>query len=65
MSDKRIEFLKVYRYQENDKRFRLEMAEAIWLQVKGVSIPACYSEDDRLHIFERYYHRASAQSQGE
>jgi len=65
MIDKRIEFLKNYRHLEYDKLFRLEMAESIWLQVKGVSIPECYSEEDRLSIFERYYHRASAQSQGE
>ena len=51
--------------EEYDKLFRLEMANSIWLQVKGVPIPECYSEADRLHIFERYYHRASAQSQGE
>ena len=65
MSDKRIEFLKHYRYIENDRHFSLIMAEEIWLQVKGIPIPDSYSENDRLHIFERYYHRASAQSQGE
>lgn len=52
-------------WEQKDKEFRLMMAESIWLQVKGVPIPDCYSEEDRLHIFERYYHRASAQSQGE
>ena len=41
------------------------MAEEIWMHVKGVPIPDSYSEADRLHIFERYYHRASAQRQGE
>ncbi len=51
--------------EQKDKEFRLMMAEDIWMQVKGVSIPECYSEEDRLHIFERYYHRASAQRQGE
>jgi len=49
----------------SDKKFRLMMAEEIWMLVKGVPIPDSYSEDDRLHIFERYYHRASAQRQGE
>jgi hypothetical protein len=49
----------------NDKEFRLMMAEDIWMMVKGVPIPDSYSEEDRLHIFERYYHRASAQRQGE
>jgi hypothetical protein len=49
----------------SDKKFRLMMAEEIWMLVKGVPIPDSYSEEDRLHIFERYYHRASAQRQGE
>lgn len=48
-----------------DKQFLLSMAEVVWLQVKGYPIPECYSEEDRLDIFERYYHRAVAQSQGE
>ena len=51
--------------EQKDKEFRLMMAEHIWMEVKGVPIPECYSEEDRLHIFERYYHRASAQRQGE
>jgi hypothetical protein len=51
--------------ERKDKEFRLMMAEEIWMMVKGVSIPDSYSEADRLHIFERYYHRASAQRQGE
>lgn len=48
-----------------EKKFLLKMAEDVWLQVKGYPIPDCYSEEDRLDIFERYYHRAVAQSQGE
>lgn len=48
-----------------DKQFLLSMAEDVWLQVKGYPIPESYSEEDRLDIFERYYHRAVAQSQGE
>jgi glucose-6-phosphate isomerase len=48
-----------------EKQFLLGMAEVVWLQVKGYPIPDCYSEEDRLDIFERYYHRAVAQSQGE
>lgn len=51
--------------EEKDKQFRLIMAEEVWLKVKGYPIPECYSEKDRLEIFERYYHRAVAQSQGE
>jgi hypothetical protein len=51
--------------EKRDKEFRLMMAEEIWMLVKGVPIPDSYSEEDRLHIFERYYHRASAQRQGE
>lgn len=51
--------------EERDRVFLLEMAETVWLQVKGYPIPDCYSEEDRLDIFERYYHRAVAQSQGE
>jgi hypothetical protein len=49
----------------SDKEHTLEMAEHVWLKVKGYPIPDCYSEKDRLEIFERYYHRAVAQSQGE
>lgn len=51
--------------EEENKQFLLEMAEIVWLQVKGYPIPDCYSEEDRLDIFQRYYHRAVAQSQGE
>jgi hypothetical protein len=64
--DKRVENLKLAQQKEQrDKEFLLSMAEDVWLQVKGYPIPDCYSEADRLDIFERYYHRASAQSQGE
>ena len=45
--------------------FQLMMAEEIWLKVKGYPIPESYSVLDRISIFERYYHRAVAQSQGE
>jgi hypothetical protein len=48
-----------------EKQFLLIMAEDVWMQVKGYPIPDSYSEEDRLDIFERYYHRAVAQSQGE
>lgn len=51
--------------EEKERAFLLEMAEVVWLQVKGYPIPDCYSEQDRLDIFERYYHRAVSQSQGE
>lgn len=53
---------------ESEKKeldFDLRMAEDVWLKVKGYPIPECYSLKDRLDIFERYYHRAVAQSQGE
>lgn len=43
---------------EKDKQFILEMAEHVWQKVKGIKIPDSYSEEDRLHIFERYWHRA-------
>lgn len=49
----------------SDKEVTLEMAEHVWQKVKGYPIPDCYSEKDRLEIFERYYHRAVSQSQGE
>ena len=49
----------------SDKEHTLEMAGHVWLKVKGYPIPDCYSEKDRLEIFERYYHRAVSQSQGE
>ena len=51
--------------EELDREFTLEMAEHVWQKVKGYPIPDSYSEEDRLSIFERYYHRAVAQSQGE
>ncbi len=51
--------------QEKDKQFMLEMANEVWRKCKGMDIPDCYSEKDRLSIFERYYHRAVAMSQGE
>lgn len=53
---------------ESEKKeldFELAMAEEIWMKVKGIPIPDEYSIADRLGIFERYYHRAVAQSQGE
>ena len=66
MVDKRVENLKIAQTKEQrDKEFLLSMAEDVWLQVKGYPIPDCYSEADRLDIFERYYHRAVSQSQGE
>lgn len=49
----------------SDREFRLKMAEDVWMKVKGYPIPDCYSEEDKLGIFERYYHRAVAMSQGE
>lgn len=48
-----------------EKEFVLNMAEEVWMKVKGYPIPDSYSEEDRLSIFERYYHRAVSQSQGE
>lgn len=51
--------------ERKDIQFRLLMAEEVWMKVKGYPIPDCYSEKDRLEIFERYYHRAVSQSQGE
>lgn len=51
--------------EQKDREFRLEMAEHVWRKVKGYPIPESYSEEDRLSIYERYYHRAVAQSQGE
>ncbi len=64
--DKRVENLKLAQQKEQrDKEFLLSMAEDVWLHVKGYPIPDSYSEEDRLDIFARYYHRASAQRQGE
>ncbi len=51
--------------KDRDREVTLEMAEHVWQKVKGYPIPDSYSVEDRLSIFERYYHRASAQSQGE
>lgn len=51
--------------EKKDREFDLQMAEFVWQKVKGYPIPECYSEQDRLDIFVRYYHRAVAQSQGE
>jgi hypothetical protein len=41
-----------------EKKFLLEMAEIVWLKVKGYPIPDCYSEKDRLEILDRYWVRA-------
>ena len=68
MVDKRVETVKIAQLSEaeiKDREFTLEMAEHVWQKVKGYPIPDCYSEEDRLSIFERYYHRAVSQSQGE
>ena len=51
--------------ERKDIEFQLRMAEDVWRKVKGYPIPDSYSEEDRLGIFERYYHRAVSQSQGE
>lgn len=51
--------------KEKEKKFMLEMANEVWQKCKGIDIPDCYSEEDRLSIYERYYHRAVAKSQGE
>lgn len=50
---------------QKDKEYMLEIANDIWQKCKGIDIPESYSEEDRLGIFERYYHRAVAKSQGE
>ena len=66
--DKRVEILKIAQLTEvksEDLEFTLEMAEHVWQKVKGYPIPDSYSVEDRLSIFERYYHRAVSQSQGE
>ena len=62
--DKRVEILKLSQV-DKDRKFMLEMAEDVWQKVKGYPIPESYSVEDRLSIFERYYHRAVSQSQGE
>lgn len=51
--------------EKKDLEFELQMAEEVWMKVKGYPIPDCYSVKDRIEIFERYYHRAVSQSQGE
>ena len=51
--------------KERDRKFMLEMAEDVWQKCTGIPIPKDYSEEDRLSIFERYYHRAVSKSQGE
>ena len=51
--------------ERKDLEHTLEMAEHVWQKVKGYPIPESYSVEDRLSIFDRYYHRAVAQSQGE
>lgn len=51
--------------ERKDREHTLEMAEHVWQKVKGYPIPDSYSEEDRIGIFERYYHRAVSQSQGE
>jgi hypothetical protein len=50
---------------DSNEEWTLAMAEDVWMKVKGYPIPDCYSKKDRLEIFESYYHRAVAQSQGE
>ena len=68
MVDKRVETVKIAQLSEaeiKDREFTLEMAEHVWQKVKGYPIPECYSQEARLSIFERYYHRAVSQSQGE
>lgn len=66
LNEEHSETLKALAYSEKkDIEFRLQMAEDVWMKVKGYPIPDCYSEKDRLEIFERYYHRAVSQSQGE
>ena len=51
--------------ERKDLEHTLEMAEHVWQKVKGYPIPDSYSVEDRLSIFDRYYHRAVSQSQGE
>ena len=78
--DRRVEILKIMQHineehretmealaesERKDLEHTLEMAEHVWQKVKGYPIPESYSVEDRLSIFERYYHRAVSQSQGE
>jgi len=64
-TNQEVDLIEANLTDSSDKEFRLSMADEIWLKVKGIPIPDCYSEEDRLGIFERYYHRAVAMSQGE
>jgi glucose-6-phosphate isomerase len=44
--------------EKSNLQFDLEMAEIVWLKVKGYPIPECYSIEDKLSILSRYWHRA-------
>lgn len=44
--------------KQDSIKFDLEMAEIIWMKVKGCKIPESYSEEDKLSILKRYWHRA-------
>jgi hypothetical protein len=44
--------------KQKDLQFSLEMAEIIWMKVKGVKIPDHFSIQDRVSILDRYWHRA-------
>lgn len=41
-----------------DRKFDLHMAEIVWKKCKGYDIPECFSEEDRVSILDRYWHRA-------
>ena len=44
--------------EQKDREFKLFMSEEVWMKVKGYPIPECFSEKDRIEVFERYWHRA-------
>lgn len=39
-------------------KFNKEVANTIWLKLKGIPIPKSYTEKDIESILERYWHRA-------
>lgn len=44
--------------QKPTSEFNREVANVIWLKLKGIKIPENYSTDDIDGILVRYWHRA-------
>lgn len=45
--------------ETNDAKWNREIANIIWMKLKGIKVPDSYTDKEVLEILSRYWHRAS------